>query len=95
VPSLLKSEIAKVIRTFEMLGVSDIRIKSEDFRRVRLHRNNAFYGFLLHVCELVHQGLFPNQAGSAGPFASLLDDEKRMNRLNGLFEIVFARSRAN
>ena len=80
-PSPLKAEIAKVVRTFETLGVRDIVIKSQDFRRVQLHRNNAFYGFLLHICELVHQGLFPEQTGSAGPFASLLEDETRMNRI--------------
>jgi 5-methylcytosine-specific restriction enzyme subunit McrC len=81
VPSLLKAEISKVVRAFEALGVNDIRIKNQDFRRVQLHRNNAFYGFLLHVCELVHSGVFPKQPGSAGLFASLLDDEKRMSRI--------------
>jgi 5-methylcytosine-specific restriction enzyme subunit McrC len=81
VPSPLKAEITKVVRTFEALGVRDTVIKSQDFRRVQLYRNNAFYGFLLHICELVHQGLFPEQVGSAGPFASLLEDETRMNRI--------------
>ena len=81
VPSPLRAEIAKIVRTFETLGVKDILIKSQDFRRVQLHRNNAFYGFLLHVCELVHQGSFAEQTGSASPFASLLEDETRMNRI--------------
>jgi 5-methylcytosine-specific restriction enzyme subunit McrC len=81
VPRPLKAEIAKIVRTFEALGVKDIAIKNQDFRRVQLHRHNAFYGFLLHICELLHHGLFPEQAGSAGAFASLLDDEQRMSRV--------------
>jgi 5-methylcytosine-specific restriction enzyme subunit McrC len=81
VPPSLKREMARVVRTFDMLDVKDIPIKGQDFRRVQLHRNNAFYGFLLHICELVHQGLFPDQSGSAGTFASLLENETRMNRV--------------
>jgi 5-methylcytosine-specific restriction enzyme subunit McrC len=81
IPSGLKAEIATIVRIFETLGVKDIVIKNQDFHRVQLHRNNAFYAFLLHICELVHQGLFPAQPGSAGPFASLLEDERRMNRI--------------
>jgi 5-methylcytosine-specific restriction enzyme subunit McrC len=81
VPSSLKSEISKALHAFETLGVQNIAIKGQDFRRVQLHRNNAFYSFLLHICELVHHALFPEQGSSAGLFASLLDDETRMNRI--------------
>ena len=77
----LKRELSQLVRAFETLGVTDIVIKSQDFRRVQLHRNNAFYAFLLHVCELVHHGLFPEQQGAAAPFASLMEDEERMNRV--------------
>jgi 5-methylcytosine-specific restriction enzyme subunit McrC len=81
VPSPLKAELAKVVGALEFLGIKDIAIRNQDFRRVQLYRNNAFYSFLLHICELVHQNLFPEQTGSAGPFASLLEDETRMNRI--------------
>src|SRR5262249_10131676 len=53
VPLRLKAEIIKVIRTFEAIDVKDIPIRNQDFRRVQLHRHNAFYGFLLHICELL------------------------------------------
>ncbi|PWT84546.1 MAG: hypothetical protein C5B58_04555 [Acidobacteria bacterium] len=95
VPSSLKREIAKVVHIFDMLGVKDIVVKSQDFHRVQLHRNNAFYGFLLHVCELVHEGLFPEQAGSADPFASLLENETRMNRIFERFVRNFFRQEQN
>jgi 5-methylcytosine-specific restriction enzyme subunit McrC len=94
-PSNLRAEIAAVVRTFETLSVKDIVIKSQDFRRVQLHRNNAFYGFLLHICELVHQSLFPEQAGSAGLFASLLEDETRMSRIFERFVRNFFRQEQN
>jgi 5-methylcytosine-specific restriction enzyme subunit McrC len=81
VSSTLKTEISNVVRTFETLGVKDIAIRRQHFRRVQLHRNNAFYGFLLHICELAYQGLFPEQVGSAGLFASLLEDESRLSRV--------------
>jgi 5-methylcytosine-specific restriction enzyme subunit McrC len=81
VPKDLASEIRKAVRIFDSLGVRDIKPRAQSFRRVQLHRNNAFYGFLLHVCELVHYGLFPEHHGSAGPFASVLEDETRMDRI--------------
>jgi 5-methylcytosine-specific restriction enzyme subunit McrC len=75
----LASDLTKVIRIFDALGVADINVKPQDFRRVQLHRNNAFYGFLLHVCELLHTEMFPKQAGRGQPFASLGEDQTRMN----------------
>lgn len=81
VPLQLKAELTKVVRTFDALGVRDVPIRLQDFRRVQLHKNNAFYAFLLHVCELVYHALFPQVTGSTGPFASLLDDERKMSRI--------------
>lgn len=96
VPKPLKVEIAKVVRAFEALRVKNIAIKNQDFRRVQLHRNNAFYGFLLHICELVHLGLFPEQTSSlASPFASLLEDERRMSRIFERFVRNFFRQEQN
>jgi 5-methylcytosine-specific restriction enzyme subunit McrC len=79
--SQLVSGIRGVVRTLESAGVADIKIQRQLFRRVQIHRNNAFCGFILHVCELVHEGLFPEHGGRAGPFASMMDDEVRMNRI--------------
>ena len=79
---------------FEALGVKNIAIKNQDFRRVQLHRNNAFYGFLLHV-ELVHMELFPKQTGSASSFASLLKDERRMSWIFERFVRNFFRQEPN
>jgi 5-methylcytosine-specific restriction enzyme subunit McrC len=36
---------------------------------------------MLHICELIYERLFPEHEGKAGQFASLLDDETKMNRI--------------
>jgi 5-methylcytosine-specific restriction enzyme subunit McrC len=95
VTASLKAEITKVVRVFEALGVTDMDIRGQDFRRVQLHRSNAFYAFLLHLCELTHHGLFPQQTGSAGPFASLWEDETRMSRIFERFVRNFFRREQN
>ena len=49
------------------------------FKRIQLHRNNAFYAFLLHVCELVHSSLLTDRAGeSPSWFRDVLSDEHYM-----------------
>ena len=71
-----------VIREFNAYGVSDIRPTRQAFRQVQLHRNNAFYSFLLNTAELALADLFPDEGGRGRAFADILDDEK----LNVLFE---------
>ena len=80
-PTYLAVDVRKILQTLNFLGVSDITVGARDFQRVQLHRNNAFYGFLLHVCELIHASLFPDQRGHGRPFASLAEDETRMSRI--------------
>jgi 5-methylcytosine-specific restriction enzyme subunit McrC len=36
---------------------------------------------LLHVCELIHANLFPDQEGQQRPFASLEEDDTRLSRI--------------
>jgi 5-methylcytosine-specific restriction enzyme subunit McrC len=90
-PKSIATDIQKILQTFTFLGVTDISIRARDFRRVQLHRNNAFYGFLLHVCELIHAALFPDQRGHGQPFASLAEDETRMSRVFERFVRNFLR----
>ena len=63
--------------------VSDISLSKPVFRRVQLHRNNQFYGFLLHVCELLNNNLLPDEEPGQFRFRDFLKDEKQMP---GLFE---------
>jgi 5-methylcytosine-specific restriction enzyme subunit McrC len=81
VSASLTTEIRRCIRTFDALQVKAATLDGEAFRQIRRTRQNSFYAFVLHICELVYEGLFPEQEGAAGQFASLLEDEAKMSRV--------------
>lgn len=62
----------------KLFDVDDIDIVASDFYRVKIHRNNAHYEFLMKLCELIHQSLLPTEDGEGFQFSKFLDDEKRM-----------------
>ncbi len=56
-----------------------MRIRARRFRRVQLHRNNRSYRFLLHLCELIHGSLLPEQSSSGHRrFRDFTRDERTM-----------------
>lgn len=61
--------------------VSEIRIRTTEFRRVQLHRNNRIYAFLLHVCEFIHECWLPGENGETRRFRDFVRE-----RLFELFE---------
>ena len=61
--------------------VQPIELRAVHFRRVQLHRNNRIYGFLLRICEFIHEHWLPDEFGSGNRFR---DFEK--NGLARLFE---------
>jgi len=58
--------------------ISDIEVTAKCFDQVRLHRNNAFYGFLLQVCRLIHENLIADQKSGESQFRDFLRNEKQM-----------------
>lgn len=61
--------------------ISDISLSTQHFRRVQLYRNNAFYGFLINVCAVVHEGLLVNERSGKIEFRDFVRDESRMRKL--------------
>jgi 5-methylcytosine-specific restriction enzyme subunit McrC len=61
-----------------MSDVDDIPLSRLAFHRVQLHRNNAFYDFLMKICELVQQNLLAEQHGAGYRFRDFHRDEDRM-----------------
>ena len=61
------------------------------FARVMLHRNNAFYGFLLHVCRLIYDNLLIDEKTGEAKFKDFLRDERKMARLFERFVYNFFR----
>lgn len=60
-------------------GIDRISVQASLFKRIQLHRNNAFYAFLLRICELVHLSLMPDRSGdSPSWFRDVLSDEDYM-----------------
>ena len=90
---ILRTTMARLARTDELdvghrsalqgldrsFGAIDlIRLDASVFRRVQLDRNNAYYQFLMNVCELAYVSTLPTQDGASYRFSDVLRDEKKM-----------------
>ncbi|OOG70028.1 5-methylcytosine-specific restriction endonuclease system specificity protein McrC [Sinorhizobium sp. A49] len=64
-----------------MPDISDIRLDRSTFARVQLHRNNAYYHFLIKVAELAFECLLPDPSGGGFVFHDILRDERKMARV--------------
>lgn len=54
--------------------VASIKMRSEHFRHVQLHRNNRIYGFLLRVCEFIYEYWLPEEQGGPRRFRDFVRD---------------------
>jgi 5-methylcytosine-specific restriction enzyme subunit McrC len=75
----LSHELRALGRQLE--GVALIEIRADHFVRVQLHRNNAFYRFLLHVCELCFHALLADETSGEYRFRDFVRDEERMRKV--------------
>jgi 5-methylcytosine-specific restriction enzyme subunit McrC len=93
---LLKTTIVRIMRIGNLDGelreglheinrrlweIEEVSLSSQLFRRVQLHRNNSYYGFLLNVCELVYDSLLASEDRGTIKFRDFIRDEKKMARL--------------
>lgn len=78
-----------------MSDVDDIPLSRLDFHRVQLHRNNAFYDFLMKICELVQQNLLVEQHGAGYRFRDFHRDEQQMATVFENFVISFFKREQN
>lgn len=69
-----REELAGLYRGLR--DVSDTRISSDSFYRVRLHKNNQDYLLLLSICEMVQRYVLPEEHGHGVRFINF--DEKQM-----------------
>jgi 5-methylcytosine-specific restriction enzyme subunit McrC len=80
--SQLKDRLIGLYRRFH--EVDEIVLSSAIFGRVQLHRNNAFYDFLLKICELVYENLLASESPGKSKFRDFLQDDHM--RMAALFE---------
>ncbi len=85
----LRSKLARSARL--MPGVTEVELRDELFRRVRIHRNNADYGFLLSVCRLLSGRLFPEGEPGVVRFREFDADDPEMGKLFEAFVRGFLR----
>ena len=81
-----RTAVHSVLRRME--GISPLHIRKSHFAQVRLHRNNAHYRLLMHLCELVHENLLVNEETGQRYFRDFLRDKRQMAKL---FELFVAR----
>ncbi len=75
----LRSQIKNLLWRFD--EVEPIELKNSIFSRVKLHRNNKFYGFILNVCHLIHENSLLSEKTGDWHFTDFLRDERKMNQL--------------
>jgi len=61
--------------------INEVILSAQLFRRVQLHRNNYYYGFLLSVCELVFDTLLASEDRGNMRFRDFARDENKMAKL--------------
>ena len=76
-------------------AVSDVPLRPRLFRTVRIHRNNQFYSFLLHLCRIIHDNLLVNQEEGTAEFYDFREDEQKMGRLFEQFVRRFCERETN
>jgi len=103
---ILKTTIRKLIQTAalddgirqRLVGVhgripevQEIALSRQSFRKLRLHRNNAFYRFLLNICELLLDSLLVDEDTGKYRFRDFVRDERKMALLFQRFVLNFYR----
>ena len=74
-----------------MSPVADIPLAPAAFRSIQLHRNNARYAFLMHICELLCSCLLPDPTTGEQQFHPFTASEQAMGALFEKFVRNFLR----
>lgn len=72
----LKKQLRTIYHKFH--GVDTIRINTQHFAKIVLHRNNAFYDFLLKVCRILHDNILVTEEQGKYLFKDFVRDEVKM-----------------
>ncbi len=84
IKSLDKNTYKELVEIYKRLSIiSDITLTDNHFKKVRLHRNNLFYRFILNIAYIIHKNIVINELSGEYEFSDFIRDEKKMA---GLFE---------
>ena len=91
-PAVKKEQVERLPGLYrKMNGVRDIQLTHGVFRKVRLHRNNAYYRLALSICELIYENRIVNAEGSGIQLNDFERDPRQMRRLFERFVFHFAK----
>jgi len=75
----LKDELHLIFNRFPI--VDQIELSDGIFHKVKLHRNNYFYDFLMNVCRIIHDTVLIDEQTGKYKFIDFIRDEGRMSLL--------------
>jgi 5-methylcytosine-specific restriction enzyme subunit McrC len=75
----VRAELREI--AYWLAPVSVITLHPSLFHRIKYHRNNQLYGFLIRVCQMIHEELLPTGTAGRFQFRKLVDSEERMGLL--------------
>lgn len=84
-----KADLRDLIRLWS--GIQPLELSPAIFNRVSLHRNNRFYGFLLHVCHMIYKYSLPGDTPGDWEFMDFTRDKDAMSSLFEAFLFNFYR----
>jgi 5-methylcytosine-specific restriction enzyme subunit McrC len=78
--SNLDPEIKKEVLRFHqrLVEVNNISLRSSLFSKVRIHRNNSIYQFLLNICKLIVDNTVLDETSGQQSFKDFIRSEKQM-----------------
>lgn len=80
----------RLLRLYRRLhDVAEVPLSPKLFSSVTLHRNNAFYGFVLQVCRLIYEARLVDERPGAWRFRDFLREDAAMARLFERFVFNF------
>ncbi|MCF7802701.1 MAG: hypothetical protein K9N46_05535 [Candidatus Marinimicrobia bacterium] len=79
VEAKLHGELKVIYERFT--GIDTIQLQRQNFTQVRIHRNNAFYGFLLQVCRLIFESTAMHEKGDRYQFRDFTRDHQKLATL--------------
>lgn len=85
----LHRELKEIYYRFS--DVEEIRLQGHHFTQVQIHRNNAFYGFLIQICQLIFESSALDESGQRYQFRDFTRDHQKLARLFEAFVFNFYR----
>ena len=72
----LQNQLSGLFRKMHLIDI--IELRNTLFSRVQIYKNNAFYDFLLKICEIIYENLLISEETGKSKFRDFLRDEHRM-----------------